>query len=163
MVLGRFANRPSIGILGIERTSSHNRISYERNKKGPFGMNGNNIGVPRWKKSRVRARSSGIVVCLKNARPRRRYGVKGAALPCGAWGRAPQTRTAKLRQQTLCGLIHYARDFFCVRCVGHLGWWPKQRLRRSGHHPNAPKNAHKKKISALRPICGIGDLETADV
>ncbi len=44
---------------------------------------------------RVRARSRGRVICLKNVDSPRQYGVKGAATPCGAWGSAPQKETPK--------------------------------------------------------------------
>ncbi len=40
-------------------------------------------------KRRVRGSASGTDVCLKSECSLRRYGVKGAKLPCGAWGKAP--------------------------------------------------------------------------
>jgi len=47
------------------------------------------------KKRRIRRRSSGGVMGLKNVCSPRRYGVKGAKLPCGAWGGTPQNKKGR--------------------------------------------------------------------
>jgi hypothetical protein len=44
----------------------------------------------------------GCVVCVKNVCSHRRYGVKGAALPCGGVGATPP--------ESLSGRIHDAQD-----------------------------------------------------
>ena len=50
---------------------------------------------PKVSKSRVRNSPSGAVIGVKNLCLFRQQGVKGAVLPCGAWGKAPQDQTRR--------------------------------------------------------------------
>ena len=76
------------------------------------------------KKSRVRATTSGNAVGLKNDCSPRRYGVKGAKLPCGVWGETPPIKPNEVRA-FLCSNSTTSSAIWATTTLIFIAFWTR--------------------------------------